>query len=132
MRNVTTPPRASRTSKGSSGGARFGSGMLATLDGAASSPEALSHVKVNPRGMSRFLVGFALEPLTEVGMCNAADRLCALGYGSSLQIDHAVLGDHIHHVRARRRDDVAGREVEHDAAAALTSPLVSRGEADER
>ena len=58
--------------------------------------------------------------------------LGAFGNRSSLQVDHAVLGDDVHHVRARRRDDVAGREVEHDPALALAALLVGGRQADER
>ena len=56
----------------------------------------------------------------------------ALGNGFSLQVDDAVFGDDVHHVGARRGDDVAGREVKHDAAAALALLAIRGGEADKR
>src|SRR5271157_2998632 len=77
-------------------------------------------------------VGLALELLAEVGVGYANQRLGPLGRGLPLQIDDAVLGHDIHHVRPWSRDDVAVREVHDDAAPAVVALLVSRGQADER
>ena len=62
--------------------------------------------------------------------CN--DSLGAFRDGPSLQVDHPEFGNQIHHVRARRRHDIAGSKVKHDPAAALTSLFIGRREADKR
>ena len=49
-------------------------------------------------------------------------RLGALGDRLALQVHHAVLGDDVHHVGARRGDDVAGRQRRDDAAPRARRP----------
>ena len=63
------------------------------------------------------LVGLLLKLRTEIRMCDGDERFCALRDRLSLQVDHAVFRDDVHHVGARRGDDVAGRQVQYDAAA---------------
>src|SRR5579862_8698448 len=76
-------------------------------------------------------VGLPLEFFAEIGMSNADDRLSAFRYGFALKVDHAVLRDDIHRVRAWRGDDVAWGQARYDATAALAAFLVRRGETNE-
>ena len=78
------------------------------------------------------LVRLAFETLAKVRMRDADQRLGAFGDGLPLQIDHPVLGDDEHDVRAGCGHDVALSQVQHDPAAALAALVVGRGEADER
>src|SRR5689334_5807174 len=78
------------------------------------------------------LTGLAFEVLAEVGVREADHRLRPLGDRLALEVDAAVLGDDVHRVGPRRRDDVAGRELEDDPAAAIAALVVGRREADER
>src|SRR5262245_13545950 len=77
------------------------------------------------------LVRLAFETFPEVRMRNANQGLGTFSDRFPLQIDEAVLRDDVHHVGAWRGDDVALRQVQHDAAAALAAFLVSRRQADE-
>jgi hypothetical protein len=63
-------------------------------------------------------VGLALEILAKVGVRKSDKRFGPLGDRLSFQIDHAVLRDYIHHVRAGSGNNVAVRQIEHNAAAA--------------
>src|SRR6185312_11017237 len=77
------------------------------------------------------LVGLSLEFFAEIGMGNVDNHASALRYGFPLQVDHTVLGDDVHRVRAWRSDDVAWRQARYDAAAAPAAFLVRGGEANE-
>ena len=84
------------------------------------SPAAKRHAAWN----EAVFVRLPFEFLAEIRMCEANDGLSAFGDRLPFQIDHAELGDHIHHVGARGGHDVAGGERKHDAAAALASLFV--------
>jgi len=71
------------------------------------------------------------QVFAEVGMRDADQGAGALGNRLALEIDHAELGDDIHHIGARRRYDIALRQVEHNATATFTTLVVSRWQADE-
>src|SRR5262245_49865123 len=77
------------------------------------------------------LVGLAFEALTEVGMRDPDERLSALSDRFPSQIHDAVLGDDVHDVGAWRGNDVARRQIQHDAAAALAALVVSGRQTDE-
>src|SRR5262245_45149766 len=77
------------------------------------------------------LVCLTFEALTEVGMSNPNQGLGTFRNGFSLQVDDSVLGDDVHHVGAWCGDDVAGCQVQHDAAPALAALLVGRRQANE-
>ena len=72
------------------------------------------------------LVRLAFEGFTEVRMGDGDQRHGALRHSLSFEVDHAIFGHNIHHVGAWRRDNVAGRQVEHDPAARL-APFVKSG-----
>ena len=59
-----------------------------------------------------------LELLPEIRVRNPDERPGSLRDRFAFQIDDAVLGDHVHHIRAWRGHDVSLREIEHETAAA--------------
>src|SRR5262245_8927718 len=77
-------------------------------------------------------VGLAFERFAEIWMGNGNERLGTLRYRFALETDHPVLGDDVHDIGARRRNDVSGSEAEHDTALGLAALIVCRGQADER
>src|ERR1700732_603734 len=64
-------------------------------------------------------------------MRDTDQRLGAFSDGLPLQIDHPVLGNYEHDVRAWCGHDVALSQVQHNPAAALTALVIGRGEANE-
>jgi hypothetical protein len=62
------------------------------------------------------LIRLTLQPITKVRMGDSDERFGAFGDGLSLEIDHAIFGDDIHDVGARRG---------HDIALLLRAPLAS-------
>src|SRR3954464_8257729 len=76
--------------------------------------------------------GLALQFVPEVWVCDGDHRPGPIGDGFALEVHDPVLGDDVHHVRARGRDHVAGGQVEHHAARAYAVALVGGGHADER
>ena len=73
-----------------------------------------------------------LKPFAEVGMGYRNKCLGPFGYRLSLQVHDAIFGDYIHHVSARRGDNVAWCQVQHNAAAAFTPFVVRGGQTDKR
>src|SRR5579864_4293953 len=59
-------------------------------------------------------------------------RACSLGYRLTFEIHDSVFGHDVHHVGARRGDDIAVVDARDDAAGASGVALESRSEADER
>src|SRR5438046_10499168 len=77
-------------------------------------------------------VSLPFQVLAEIRVGKGNDLLSPFRHALSFQVNHAEFGNHIHYVRARGRHDVAGRQAENDAAAALPSFLIRRRKADER
>ena len=65
------------------------------------------------------LIGLTHQVFAVIGVGNADQCQCAFGYRFAFEVDHAVLGDHIHHVGARGGHDVAVGQRQHDAAFSL-------------
>src|SRR5688500_1120800 len=72
------------------------------------------------------LVRLPLQLLLEVRMRDPDEGLDALRDRLPFQVDHPVLGDHVHDVGARRRYDVPRRQVEDDPAATIAPLVVGR------
>ena len=77
-------------------------------------------------GNQAMLVGVALEAVAKIRVRNCYQCHGAFRHGLSLEICHAVFSHNVHDVGARRGDDVARRQLEHDAAAAF-APFVVGG-----
>ena len=73
-----------------------------------SSDAVPSTTKRNTARNQAVFVGLPFQVFAKIGMGERNDRLSPFCHALALQIGHAELGDHIHHVRARRGHDVAG------------------------
>ena len=82
-------------------------------------------------GNEAVFVGLALKLLAEIRMGDGDEGKGALGDRLSFEVDEAIFSDDVHDVGAGSGDDIAGSEVEDDAAAGLAELLVGGCHADE-
>src|SRR4051794_16786672 len=102
-----------------------GVSLRANTSGEGRELEALS-------GDERMPAGLAFQLISEVGVRNGDHRSGPLRNGFALEVHDPMLGDHVHHVGSSAGDDVAGGQVDDDAARAHAVTLIGRGHADER
>ena len=103
-------------------------GRLAALDDGMVALKRSRQSENDARGQ-QILAGLAFQLFAEIRMSDRDERACALRNRFAFQIDHPILGHHVHHVGARRRHDVAVVDSRNDAAGAPAGALVGGGEA---